>query len=376
MKTRIALLISLIFLIWFGCKKDEGPSVEQNKQTLDELVNVIGADLNELSDSEGVKAINTLMDLFELDDPIGDIFKSQAVSNEDASPPATVPTTFMKQIRSGLKSVVSSAGGGNGFDNLTGTYTWESSVMRWSVKAGDPPDRIIINFPTEGSSENNAVLTISDFEEEMFVDDWGYGFLDTTYQPTKIVADLVVNDTRYIDLSFASSWSDSGIPASLNASLTIKPVTLSLNFSDNGALISVDASLSINESVAMSVNLEVEYTVETQEWGSVEVVSGISGFIHYATVKLAGGIDIEALENIEQEPTLEEINQYINLALYNYGDGSKIADIKITEGTEDIEIQLVFTDGSIEPADKYLGPVLDKIEEQMGELPDIFDLDM
>ena len=365
MKTRIAAILSFLLLIGFGCSKDDLPSVEQNKQTLVDLASVVDADLSEITESEGMKAINSLMDIFELDDPLGGIFKSDAVNRME----------FKDWIRTGFSSGKAALDGGSDFDELTGTYTWEASVGRWSVQAGDPPDKIIINFPSEGSTSNNAVLTISDYEEEMFLDDWE-SWVDTIYQPTKIMADLVVDGTKYIDLSFSATWADYEMPSSITASLMIKPLSSNITFSDNGSLKLIAASLSINESVVVSVDLQAPYTKEMTEWGEEEVLTSLSGFIHYGTIKLAGEINIQALEDSDSEPTVEEINQYIKLALYNYGDGSKIADIKVVEGMEEIEIHLVFTDGSTEPAEKYLQPVLDKIEEQLGDLMEELELDI
>jgi hypothetical protein len=364
MKTRIILLLSLFLVIGFGCSRDEGPSVEQNKQTLAELPSVVDADLGELTESEGMKAINTLLDLFEIDDPMGGIFKHDAVAR-------CRPWNWFLTGITGKKLQLD---GGSGFDELAGTYSWDPSLPGWSVNPGVPPDKIIITFPTEGSNSNNAVLTISDFEEEMFLDDWDY-WVDTIYVPTRIMADLTVDGTKYIELSFTATWSSYEMPSSISASLMIKPLTATLDFSDNGSVIAIAASLSIRESVAMSFDLQAPYTIETDEWGEEMIITGLSGFVHYGTVKLTGNIDIGGMENAEGESEAEALNQFVRLALYNYGDGSKIADIRFVEGSEDVEIQLVFTDGSIEPAGKYLDPILDKIEEQLGDLMDAFELE-
>jgi hypothetical protein len=374
MKMRIfTLVIMTLFIFVYSCKKDEGPTVEENKETLESLSTIIEADLDQVLESEGMDAMDAMIDFFSLDDPLGlnfDLGLKKSTLPEKSYQPSDLAKRFT--------GVLGTNDDGFDFDALTGTYTWNESIERWSVDPTTPTDKIVIVFPIEGYSDD-AVFTIYEFDETMVLDTyydfWGYLVTDTIYQPNRIHVDLKIGSETYVTIDATAEWDEVGDPESLDVYLLFKPLELQVTFDNNGSKMMAGGWVKLDGTKIISTELAMDYTMEEDEWGDEEIVpSSISGFVHYGPIKINGTADVEELMQMEEEPTLDDINAAIDLVLYDYSTDTKIADLVIVEGQEDEpDIQLKFTDGSTEMAGVYFDPIIESLEEKLEELEGLFD---
>jgi hypothetical protein len=372
MKMRFfSLVIMAVFIFVYSCKKDEGPTVEESKEILQSLSANVESDLDQIFESEGMDAMNAMFDFFAMDDPLG-------LDSDLGLKKCTLPEMSYRQADL-IKRFTGVLGTGEDdfdFEELTGTYTWNPAIQRWSVDAGNPADRIIIVFPIEGYTDD-AVFTIYEFEETMMLDtyyDWDELVTDTIYMPTSIRVDLKIGSETYAVIEASAEWNDPEEPQSLDVYLFFKPLELQFNFNNNGSKMMVSGWVKLDGTKIISMDLAMEYTMEEDDYGYEELIPvNISGFVHYGPVKLSGTADVEAIMEIDEDSGLEDINAAINLALYDYDSNSKMADIEFIESEEGLDIQLVFTDGSTEMASVYLEPVVESLDEKLEELEDLFD---
>ncbi len=150
----ITPVIIALFVFVYSCKKDEGPTVAESKETLKGLSSTVNSDLDQIFESEGMDAMGAMIDFFNMDDPLGLDFEL-GLKKSTLPDMSFQPSDLVKRF--GVPGI---SDGGFSFDDLTGTYTWNPSVERWSVDAGNPSDKIVIIFPIEGYSDN-AVFTIN-----------------------------------------------------------------------------------------------------------------------------------------------------------------------------------------------------------------------
>jgi hypothetical protein len=346
-KKLFSILVILAFIFALSCEKDEEPTVEENMATLDELATLVESDMDMVFDGEALDAFMTIGDLMEIDDTPGFSFKKSKGTSICFS-------NFYKLgvMRSDDEPFV--------FQEHVGTYTWNAEYQGWVIQQNNPNDKIIIIFPSQGhlSSDNDVTLTFYDFQEVKITE------VDQIwYEPSEIDADLYKNDTLLIDLDFSATWDQSnGNPTSMDIELFIKPFTLSGGFAIQGTAVSINASLDRDEEKIVSGDLTLTFKTN-----SLEDIAKIEGYLQYRPIKVEGEIDIAAIEELE-DPTIEQLNEYVDLAIYNYPGGSKIADIELyLDENKEIDIRLVFTDETTVPASDYFDDILQAVEDRIEE---------
>ncbi|MCK4661395.1 MAG: hypothetical protein KAT68_00910 [Bacteroidales bacterium] len=355
-------LLLIAGIIISSCDKeddDNTANVTEQKQLLTTESANVKNDLDEIIETEGVVAVTSLIDLFDLVDPFeGDNLKSFKIKTRDFS--LKLRSLITSDV---LKNATIGEDGSFNFSEHTGTYTWNFTSQNWDIQLDTPNDKIIIHFPTEGSTSNNATATLHKFEEQMFIDEG-----DTLYMPTEIEADLYINDTKYIEVDFSATWNDEGIPTSINITVYINPFTFAVSMTDNGTSIDASASLKKGSETIMAVGGTVTFTNADKE-----NVTTVDGYVQYRDVKVAGDVDVASLDALEgeDEPTVAQMNQYINLAVYQVSTGVKIGDIEFFENIEDgetfIDVRIVFADGTTVLASVYFDPILQSIEDFLDE---------
>ncbi len=362
------VVASLLF-VFSSCNKDE-KATEDAKKTIENAISDMGDDLAGLSESEGMKSMESFSSCANSDDPFSSYSKSTA---SDLKPADRIKKAFLPNFKKSEKSYSFN------FDNKVGTYSWNAANQNWNIELGNPADQIVIKFPAEDSTstDNNAVLTLSTYSEMSYTDDWGY----TSYQPTEIAGNLTVDDVEMIKVDYSAEYSSAGTPTSLDALMEIKPYSFSAEMKDEGTSASADADISLNGSTVFGAGIDITFVDDTQE-----EPTKFDGYFTYRKIKLKGKVDIKKLESDVQTASTEEelikiINKNVNLSLNEVG-GDKMADIKAVKNPdydgsdyEEMPFDIVFEypDGSTESVEKYADDFSSNMEQDAQALEDFFE---
>jgi hypothetical protein len=354
-------LIIGISLVLNSCQdENEEISPEEDKEVLMDLSADIIEDIDQIADSEGVKGINSLMDVLVIHDPLfGNDLKSDGI---DRYRTLLFPLPGKNRFKSASLE-------GFGFDQKAGTYSWNAENQIWDVQQGNPSDKIILNYPAAGSNSpvNNATFTLHEIKTQVFEDSW-----ETWEQPTRLKADIYIDAVKKFDIDITVGYDTEGEPVEVDVYFMLSPFELDFSFEDSGSRYAVSGTLKADGTQLMSIDLKLNYVLETDEyWGYEEpVITNIEGFIQYGPLKLTGTVNIAALDEIENV-TADDLNANVNLSLERFPGGQKIADITFIEETpgdpDSIEPILTFTDGSTELVKTYFKPVADALDAKLQE---------
>jgi len=243
------------------------------------------------------------------------------------------------------------------FDDVKGVWIWNPKLDKFEKSSEE--DVFIAKFPTEGSSENNAELTITKLELVMITssDEWG----EYSYQElSEAEGSLMVDSEKVIELGVSISWSDEGYPTKGSAELDIAPFSFAAAYDDTQTTVSsASASISKNDEILMAVNGQIIFS--SSEKASVTFVEG---FVQYSNLKIDGTVDASFEWSDENGEVVDDVNDFVNLDMLI--DDQKVGDIVFEE---DIAY-LVYTDGTKENLEELLEPIIENIEESIEEFED------
>ena len=361
------LLIIGLIVTSYSCTNDKDEvTAEEDKEMLMGLSTEVIGDLDEMAGCEGMNGLMALMDLMEIQDPL-------------FAPPQK--STAAKRYREllfpllGKKSSEKSAGvTGFGFGEKVGTYTWNAEHQGWHIQQNNPPDKIVIVYPTGGpaSQDNNATLTLHELSSQAFEDQW-----DTWEQPTRLRADLFVDDVKEIEVDLSVSYDLEGEPLEADIYVMIAAFEFSISFEDTGSMFKVAGSLKFDDKDIVSADLKASYVVEIDDrWGDEsKELTFLEGYIQFRALKISSTVNIAALEEID-EVNVDDLNANVNLVLERHPRGGKIADVvfvEVVEGDpETIEPMLVFRDGSTALARDFFQPVIEELEAWVQQMIEDF----
>lgn len=340
-------LIFVSFIALFvltGCQNDEEEqtvdlTTEESKQLIDDSGASLSNDIVSLVESDGVNELIDLLNLLDEHDVMYARTSRKAWTKERLE--------IIKQYF--VEGPVTKMGGksSNSLEDIKGLYIWNPDLGEFDVEASEI---FIVQFPTEGSSTNNAEFSITNLE---------YAEIDQDL-PETINAYLKVDDVIIVELDYDVDWSDNGTPKEAHVSLLLAPFRFEIDFVDVFAKsTSLLTSVLINEEVVISVDVDVSYESESKDDPFL-----IEGFVQYRGLKIDGNVDAREI-GVDGNP-----NDFINLALYS--DDAKIGDIIFVleedmDGTKDYIAYVEYSDGSTQNLEDVLAPVFEEIEEIFSE---------
>jgi len=358
MRKRIfALTLMVSFIGFISCQKDKNDSevsVQDSKSILENLPKQMQEDINAVYDENGWMAANAFISLMSIDDPVfGD-----PVNKKSTRDKLTLDKFLKMSMLKGSDPLV--------FDDYVGTYTWNPANQGWVIVQNDPSDKIIFKFPLDGpqGTNNNVTLTLNDYQDVEITETNEY-FTDVYYEPTLISADLSVDGTKYLELNFSASWDlSTGEPTNFDASLFVKPYTLSLTMGQESNAFQVEFIMKEGDNRICSVGMDV-----TASGNDVLTPETFSGYVQYHQVKIEGDVNLAAIEELETEPTVDFLNTNVDLAFYNYPENSKFADVEFVENasTGGMGINILFTDGTSMDGMEFINSMLAVMDEYMPE---------
>jgi hypothetical protein len=211
---------------------------------------------------------------------------------------------------------------------------------------------ISIEFPTEGSTTNNARLELTAYSEvALYDEEWD----ETYYEPEVLTAALYIDNTKTLSIHLEVEWDEQGFPLTADIELTVTPFKLSVAFDTKGNTAnSLRVSLLRNQETVVATSITVNYKDASK---SEESVKSIDGYVQLRNLKLQGTINAEGANNSQGEV---DLNDFVKLALYD-GD-QKLADVVFEDENGAAVAYLKYADGSKEKVETALKPVIDEID--------------
>lgn len=337
----------LVVFVLTGCTKDEEQSVglttEEAQELMDGTATSLSNDIISLVESEGVNELSHLADLLN---------EYAILSGRTSQKNWTKQR--LKLIYQHFVDGPSARVGNNNpttFEEIKGLYTWNFDLQDFDVVESE---FFVVKFPTEGSNSNNAEFGITSLEFEIISEVWE-DIVDEYEVPTIINSYLKVDDVVIVELSYDVTWTSNGTPEVADVNLLIDPFRFVLNFRDTfSKSTSLLSSISINEELITSIDVDVSYETESKEDPYF-----IDGNVQYRKLKIEGNADAREI-GLDGNP-----NDFINLTLYS--DNSKIGDIVFlleedSDGFQDYVPYVTYLDGTQENLEKVLAPVFAEIE--------------
>ncbi len=358
MKMKITYYLPLLaFVFLSSCSnEDAGLGPDSASDQINEIAGEMNTDVVTLVQSDGVDGARTLFDLIENSSHFGRIAPYQMDENRAfvTNQIGQISYSFTTGIARLLNQEPSD------FTDNKGVYVWNFDLEDFE-RVGDS-EFIVIVFPTEGSTTNNAEFRLTEFT---IVE------IDGDELPTSIKADLTIDEDPLIeedpiiDLDFAVNYDANGNPESADISLDVIPFALQIQFDDTQAsTTSLAVTLLLEGENLVGVDVDVEFDSEDK----LEPKS-VSGEVSYRTLRIVGSVSDEEMDNsIDSNP-----NDYIDLELF-IGD-DKAGDIvfvleEIEEDGhvyEDYVPYVQYSDGSQEKLEDILQPVIDEIEAALED---------
>jgi len=383
MKKLIAMMLMMASVLFFACDKDDDDdkplNPEEAKKEITQLSTDMSTYITQMEEADGMVAFEDFLGLTEIDDPF--------TAGKSAS---SKSLTFNKIKRfltpdSYVESTEKSALEGDRFDfNLwVGTYEWDAAHQMWIPAFEQPSDKIIINFPTEGSNTNNATLTIHNYVDTEIIEEDGM-YTYSYYQPTEVKADLYVNNIKLVDVNLMAEWDTYGDPKTIDASVYLIPFEFTVDFGMTTTAADVNVAIYYEDAKIFSAGVGATFQNSLED----EMPININGYLQVLKVKFEIDVNVLAIEELfmgletgattmtDPEEFIAAINEEIDAVVLV--DGVKAADIElamVTTTTSDMPFDIVFvySDGSTESAIPYfeaLGTELDGFFYDLSEYYD------
>ncbi len=343
MKKLFFVSLSVLFIL-SGCQNDEEEqsvdlTTEESKQLIDDSGVSLSDDVVSLVESDGVNQLIDLLNLLDEHDVMYARTSRKAWTKERLD--------LIKQYFVDGPAVKMGVETPSSLEDIKGQYIWNPKLEEFDVEVSEI---FIVQFPTEGSSTNNAEFIISNLE---------YAEIDLNL-PELINAQLKVDEVVIVELAYDVNWSADGTPQEADVSLLLSPFRFVIDFVDVFAKsTSLLTSVFINDEIIISVDVDVSYESESKTDPFL-----IEGFVQYRSLKIDGVVDAREI-GLEANP-----NDFINLALYS--EDSKIGDIifvleEDSDGIRDYIPYVEYSDGSRQNLEDVLTPTFEEIEAIFSE---------
>ncbi len=364
------LLLTVVFVS--SCTNDEEVvettlSADDARQAVSEMAGRSHNDLVEMLDADGMSALTDLVDLMsELEEPFGGRIKDTEVNRFSGF---KVQAQRFQQIFVPSRSVSFSAEDTKDerfvFETSLGVYNWDGQLKDF-VKTTAKVDFIEINFPTNGSTTNNATLTLLAFEDAVIEAETDTG-LEQEYVPTLMIGNLKVDDVLLVSLDYTVSFQADGEPKDADISMFIMPFDYHVILKNTDKLSSsFGASITRDSQLIMGTDLYVKY-----ESGLKEQVALLRGDVKYREYKLSGTMNVTGINRVEETGS-GDINDFVDLFLYK--GNSKIGEVifqkqmSVNAFDEDYILLIRYADGSEELFEDAMTDVLDEVEGFVKEI--------
>jgi len=399
MKIRNIFLALLTVALISGCEDDDKNKnefsdleVEEHKQNLEESGLAVMNQLEPMADMEAVHVTNYFMGLMETTfDGGGDV---ASVLQPVAQLKKGADAAFNLKATTDEPETLAQV-----FNEHSGIYTFDFSTERWNKEASD--QELTFHFPTEGSNENNATLSFTNFSYiENPNDEMSADFPELVQS---VDGTLSVDDQEMVSIEWRGSYDEDGLATNLSESITMQGYVISTTFDRNDSKVSYDQSFVyqdediLTSSITVGGNfdyntlssLDDDVPFEEQQAimdANVEVTADnikFEGLADWGAIQeemnnaMSGSDDEEQAESNFMELMVDVLNENVNLFV-RYADNNKIiakSEFYIVEETDDayaeytdrLDMRMVFEDGSAID-DSFFGSGFGNLIERANQL--------
>lgn len=352
MNQKFLTLTLLSMMMMVSCSEDENNLSSENAAIeLSSIVGQMGDDVVTMIKSNGTDGAVELVKLLEDTEGLGRV----AHYEPDAAKPFIIQKghALSYYFATGVARTLDVDP--DDITTQTGIWEWNNLVQNWVFV--EESDILIVRFPAEGSSENNAEFRLVEYEEVL---------IDFEEYPTVIDADLSVDGEKVIDLDFNVNYADDGFPETADVFLDVIPFSFNISFDDTEAISSSFSSQILLEGENIT---GIELTVDYETSDKIEPVF-IEGEVSYRSLSIEGSLDIVAADNSETGDPSDALDLDVLI------DNEKIGDIIFVE--EDITDEfgtyteyvpyIQYGDGSREKLEDIFNDIEEEIEDVLDEI--------
>lgn len=246
------------------------------------------------------------------------------------------------------------------FANKTGVYTYNVSTESWTKVANS--SLITLRFPSVSTQSTiDSELTLSSYNDTSVT----YSS-NAVWLPTDVNLTLKRNDVLLFSLNLSNVTFDVNtnfsMPTSATVSIFTSPYSHTFQWSRTT---STQFQFNYNSSTLQGCTTSFNLTVNLQDadYGNItsleEDVKTVSGSLTQGNLKVVYAINVEAIAAFD-DPTPTQINNNSDAEVF-YND-LKIGDLVYQENNGKSEVYIVYSDGSTENVEVYVGDFQAQIE--------------
>lgn len=300
-KIKFLLPIFSFGLLILSCSKDSTPQLSpaQAKSSLTTANQDLSSEVSSLSSSSGYTSLKSFSSLTNTSSPFGRIksFQWLGIRNELSAGAASIRKMLLNA--SSNKRVQ----GSQPFDYLgkKGVYTWDPIKKSWSKTASS--DIIKIDYPTDGSSTNNAEFQLTAYTEQSTPNG------SDLYSPTLVQAVIYIDGTKQAEFKITMGYGADDQTNLVNMDIFINPYTISFSF-DESKSSSITESFNFSKSgkVLIETSVTATYSSGTSK-ANGDPPNSVSGYVQLSTTRFTATIDGA------KSSTSNDVNTYVHIAV-------------------------------------------------------------
>ncbi|MGL1884993.1 MAG: hypothetical protein OCD76_00650 [Reichenbachiella sp.] len=345
MKKLSIIMLSMTLFIVSCSEEDESTlSTEDARATMISVSQNIESDIVDMIESDGVESLSSLQDIFDIvsyDESLRSTQGGRNAVQNTVKEIIKIRNVFAPKQRTQYGEVTIES---------IGVYAWDADLQQFELLDAEV-NYLELQYPAEGSTTNNAVLTVNEFATEE---------LDGTLNLTSVNADLVLDDVLVVSVDLDLDIDSEGMIQQANLDLFVAPFDYHLELKDDLPLeSSIAASINKDDLLIMSVDLTMGYT-DVEKFD----VNIIEGEVNYREIGIIGGIDMTGLDFDSEEEI--DVNDHVDLMLMI--NGEKLGDIVVKETPDEIDLLVVYNDGTSESLLDLMEPTVFEVEQLLEEV--------
>lgn len=356
---KLTTLVATLFLFFFvSCSDDDDTLRTMPKEEAKNEIRNASADIAaNIQEIEATSAIEALMHFESLnfpEDPEPEKIKSFIKASISGGLMQNQNITKKQLILKDVKAEIE-------IDD-TGIYEYNHNSNEFDLI--NDAQYLEISFPAnDQATDNNAILRLNELETATT------NMADDDEIITKIDLWLKIDNVTVMSLDFDMQLDSNDEPSSISAELVMEPYSINLNanisYSGNNATANSSMSMKENDEILMKYDLTVSGDTTKAQF------ENINGYVQVTPLKIEGSVKPLNIENhfeqTEGDPEVDYLNDQISISIIHTEHNKIIGDLKFFEGiVEDqpeIDIWVVYDDGSREPFEDAIEDLIEAIED-------------
>ena len=246
------------------------------------------------------------------------------------------------------------------FSNRLGNYTWNATTSQWEQSAN--ANKIVLSFPaTEVTTTNDMEISFDSYSDTEVSFD-----AESIWLPSALSMSMKQNNVELASVTVSNITFDVNdnfsMPTNIEISILTAPFTHTINWSRNTPT-EFNFEYGFQNGTDCKTQLFSTVVLQDSDYGNItsveEDVKSVLGSVLHNDFRIEYSANVEQVSAIE-EPTATEINTFIDAAVFY--NNIKIGDLLYDEVNDEVEILIVFKNGTTQNVDIYVGDFVNQIE--------------